>query len=278
MSVPGADEGLSVRVTGLVKTYSPGGQVLRAVDGVDLDVAAGEFVALTGPSGSGKSTLLHLIGALDRPDAGTITVGSVEVTALPRRRLPQYRRRVGFVFQRYHLLPALTALDNVLAPALPRRPGREQQALARELLGQVGLAGREDALPSRLSGGQQQRVAIARALFQRPGLLLADEPTGNLDQHTGQQVLSLLTRQRSERGTTILLVTHDQSVAEQADRAVQLVDGRVQVRLAHDSPSTSPNTDNFERVKDADGAAGRSSGAGPEAPAPGPLASRWRSS
>jgi len=278
MSVPGADEGLSVQVTGLVKTYSPGGQVLRAVDGVDLDVAAGEFVALTGPSGSGKSTLLHLIGALDRPDAGTITVGSTDVTALQRRRLPDYRRRVGFVFQRYHLLPALTALDNVLAPALPRRPGREQQALARELLGQVGLAGREDALPSRLSGGQQQRVAIARALFQRPGLLLADEPTGNLDQHTGQQVLSLLAQLRSERGTTILLVTHDQSVAEQADRAVQLVDGRVQERLAHDSPSTSPDTDNFERVKDADGAAGWSGGAGPEAPAPGPLASRWRSS
>jgi len=233
MSGSGADEGLSVRVTGLVKTYSPGGQVLRAVDGVDLDVAAGEFVALTGPSGSGKSTLLHLIGALDRPDAGTITVGSINVTALQRRRLPQYRRRVGFVFQRYHLLPALTALDNVLAPALPRRPGREQQALARELLGHVGLGGREDALPSRLSGGQQQRVAIARALFQRPGLLLADEPTGNLDQHTGQQVLSLLARLRSERGTTILLVTHDESVAEQADRAVQLVDGRVQVQLAH---------------------------------------------
>jgi len=278
MSGPGADEGLSVRVTGLVKTYSPGGQVLRAVDGVDLEVAAGEFVALTGPSGSGKSTLLHLIGALDRPDAGTITVGSINVTALQRRRLPDYRRRVGFVFQRYHLLPALTALDNVLAPALPRRPGREQQALARELLGQVGLVGREDALPSRLSGGQQQRVAIARALFQRPGLLLADEPTGNLDQHTGQQVLSLLTQLRSERGTTILLVTHDQSVAEQADRAVQLVDGRVQERLAHDSPSTSPDTDNFERVNDADGAAGWSGAAGPEAPALGPLASRWRSS
>ena len=278
MSVPGTDEGLSVQVTGLVKTYSPGGQVLRAVDGVDLDVAAGEFVALTGPSGSGKSTLLHLIGALDRPDAGTITVGSTDVTALQRRRLPDYRRRVGFVFQRYHLLPALTALDNVLAPALPRRPGREQQALARELLGQVGLAGREDALPSRLSGGQQQRVAIARALFQDPGLLLADEPTGNLDQHTGQQVLSLLAQLRSERGTTILLVTHDQSVAEQADRAVQLVDGKVQERLAHDSPWTSPDTDNFERVKDADGAAGWSGGAGSEAPAPGPLASRWRSS
>jgi len=234
MSGSGADEGLSVRVTGLVKTYSPGGQVLRAVDGVDLDVAAGEFVALTGPSGSGKSTLLHLIGALDRPDAGTITVGSINVTALQRRRLPDYRRRVGFVFQRYHLLPALTALDNVLAPALPHRPGREQQDLARELLGQVGLDGREDALPSRLSGGQQQRVAIARALFQRPGLLLADEPTGNLDQHTGQQVLSLLARLRSERGTTILLVTHDQSVAEQADRAVQLVDGKVQVRPTND--------------------------------------------
>jgi len=140
MSVPGADEGLSVRVTGLVKTFSPGGQVLRAVDGVDLDVAAGEFVALTGPSGSGKSTLLHLIGALDRPDAGTITVGSINVTALQRRRLPGYRRRVGFVFQRYHLLPALTALDNVLAPALPRRPGREQQALARDLLGRWAWA------------------------------------------------------------------------------------------------------------------------------------------
>ena len=202
---------------------------LRALDAVSLRIEPGEAVALVGPSGSGKSTLLHLIGAMDTTDrgAGRITVGPWELAGLKQRRLAEYRRTVGFVFQRFHLLPALTALDNVIAPVLPYRTPYNKRARARELLAAVGLGGREDSLPAQLSGGQQQRVAIARSLINQPGILLADEPTGALDQATGAEVMDLLLGLRAERGLTLLLATHDPGVAERCDRSIRLSDGRL---------------------------------------------------
>ncbi|AVT33446.1 ABC transporter [Plantactinospora sp. BC1] len=221
------DTGVGVTVTALTKRFSGGELPIVAVDELSLDVAAGSVVALTGPSGSGKSTLLHLVGAIEPADSGSVVVGGQEITRLTRRALAGYRRTVGFVFQRYHLLPALTALDNVLAPVLPYRVGYDRTARARELLDAVGLAGRERALPAQLSGGQQQRVAVARALIGEPALLLADEPTGNLDSTSGGEILDLLLRLRDERGVTILLATHEQHIAARCDRLVRLRDGRV---------------------------------------------------
>jgi putative ABC transport system ATP-binding protein len=204
-----------------------GDQVVTALDGVTLDVAPGSVVALSGPSGSGKSTLLHVIGALERADSGTVEVAGRELGGLSRRELAAHLRRVGFVFQRFNLLPALTVADNVMAPVLPYRVGFDKEARARELLAAVGLAGRETSLPSRLSGGQQQRVAIARALINRPPLVLADEPTGNLDSRTGAEIVDLLLGLRAEHGVTVVLATHDPQVAARCDRVVRLLDGRV---------------------------------------------------
>ncbi|MET8309830.1 ABC transporter ATP-binding protein [Micromonospora sp. NPDC005173] len=219
--------GSAIAVDHLIRQFGTGADRLTAVDDVSLTIAAGSVVALTGPSGSGKSTLLHLIGAIEQPDKGTVTVDGVVVSSLRRAALARFRQRVGFVFQRYHLLPALTVLDNVIAPVLPRRGRGDHAARARELLDAVGLAGRERALPAQLSGGQQQRVAIARALMGAPGLLLADEPTGNLDSTTGGQILDLLLHLRDRHGMTILLATHEQAIAARCDRLVRLNDGRV---------------------------------------------------
>ncbi|NES12662.1 MULTISPECIES: ABC transporter ATP-binding protein [Micromonospora] len=220
--------GSTVRTDGLVREFHTGAERLTAIDDVSVEIAAGSVVALTGPSGSGKSTLLHLIGAIERADRGTVTVDDVVVTGLRRAALAGYRQRVGFVFQRYHLLPALTVLDNVIAPVLPQRRGRADRAdRARELLAAVGLAGRERALPAQLSGGQQQRVAIARSLMGAPRLLLADEPTGNLDSTTGAQILDLLLDLRDRHGMTILLATHEQAIAARCDRLIRLNDGRL---------------------------------------------------
>ncbi|QOC91969.1 ABC transporter ATP-binding protein [Micromonospora craniellae] len=205
----------------------PDGAPLVAVNDVSLSLAAGSAVALTGPSGSGKSTLLHLIGAIERSDAGTIDVAGQRVTGLSGRALAAYRRRIGFVFQRFHLLPTLTALDNVMAPLIPFRTDFDKAARARELLAMVGLADRTAALPSRLSGGQQQRVAIARALINRPVLLLADEPTGNLDSQNGTAIVDLRLSLRDEHGTTLVMATHDPGIAARCDRTVHLRDGRL---------------------------------------------------
>ncbi|MFF4774923.1 ABC transporter ATP-binding protein [Microtetraspora fusca] len=198
-----------------------------ALDEVSLDVEPGSAVALMGPSGAGKSTLLHLVGAMDRPDGGEIVVDGERVHDLSRRGLDRYRRRIGFVFQRFHLLPALSALDNVLAPVLPRRVDFDRRARAMELLEAVGLADRASALPSRLSGGQQQRVAIARALIARPPLLLADEPTGNLDSATGHEIVDLLLMLRETHGMTMLMATHNPELAAVCDRVVRMKDGKV---------------------------------------------------
>jgi putative ABC transport system ATP-binding protein len=199
-------------------------QAITALEGVSLDIAPRSAVALSGPSGSGKSTLLHVIGALERVDSGIVEVDGQDLRTLSRRELVLHRRRVGFVFQRFNLLPALTVLDNVMAPVLPIKVDFDKALRARELLAAVGLADRETSLPSRLSGGQQQRVAIARALINRPQLVLADEPTGNLDSAATLDVLRLLDSLRAA-GQTLVIVTHEERVAATADRLITMRDG-----------------------------------------------------
>ncbi len=215
-----------VSIRGLAKEFEEGR--LRALDGVDLDVAAGEFVAIVGPSGCGKSTLLHLIAALDRPTAGTIMVaGHNLVTA--RISLNEYRSHdVGIVFQLDNLLPTLSASENVQVPMFGQHlSGRERRRRAEELLALVGLGERVRYRANQLSGGERQRVAIARALANNPAVLLADEPTGRLDTASGKRVLDLIASIRAERGLTVILVTHDPAIAARADRIVRMVDGRV---------------------------------------------------
>jgi putative ABC transport system ATP-binding protein len=214
-------------------------RAVPAADHVSLRIEPGAFVALTGASGSGKSTLLQLIGAIDRPDSGTIISGGAEVTALRGGALAAYRRTVGFIFQRYNLLPALTALDNVIAPVLPYRTTWNKRERGRELLAAVGLAGRERSLPGRLSGGEQQRVAIARSLINDPALLLADEATGNLDSQNAADILNLITALRAERPMTIVIATHDPQIAARCDRLIRLRDGAVidDVDLAEGYPA-----------------------------------------
>lgn len=202
------------------------GGVIRALDGVSLELEPGELVALTGPSGCGKSTLLNLVGALDKPDSGEIRVDGEDVARLDD---PSHYRAttVGFVFQFHNLMSTLTALENVQIPMLGRRTRAEREARARGLLDEVGLAARMRSRPPTLSGGERQRVAIARALANEPRLLLADEPTGALDSETGAQILDLLRSVRDARGTTILLVTNDDGVAAMADRVLRIRDGAV---------------------------------------------------
>lgn len=223
-----ADQGALLRLSGVSKTYrTTAGVSVRALDEVLLKIPAGSTVAVMAPSGAGKSTLLHVLGAMDRPDSGSVEVDGVDLTTLKAKQLAAYRREVGFVFQRFHLLPGLSALDNVLAPLIPYRPSSSTRERARELLELVGLGERTRALPSSLSGGQQQRVAIARALIGKPRLLLADEPTGNLDSATGTAVLELLDSLQRESGFTMVMATHDARASEICGRRVALIDGRV---------------------------------------------------
>ncbi|GIX46415.1 MAG: lipoprotein-releasing system ATP-binding protein LolD [Candidatus Tectimicrobiota bacterium] len=197
--------------------------------GVSLQVAAGEMVAILGPSGAGKSTLLHLLGGLDRPSRGTIRFGGVDLFQLSDEELADFRnRRIGFVFQFHHLLPEFSALENTMMPALiQRRPRHEALHAARQLLTNVGLGDRLHHRPGELSGGEQQRVAVARALINRPDVVIADEPTGNLDRATGQAMQKLLRRLNEELGQTFVIATHDQEFAAHMDRAIVLVDGQV---------------------------------------------------
>jgi ABC-type lipoprotein export system ATPase subunit len=227
-----------VLAEGLEKTYEQG--QVRALDGLDLVLERGEFVSVIGPSGSGKSTLLHMLGGLDRPDAGRIVIDGGDIAREPR--LDRIRARsIGFVFQLHNLIPTLTAAENVELPlyALKVRAS-ERRARASELLDAVGLTERAKHLPNQLSGGQRQRVAIARALVNRPRLVLLDEPTGDLDQATGQHVLDLLKGLRTERELTLVLVTHDPNIAAAAERTIRILDGRIVEDRSNAEPPGSP--------------------------------------
>ena len=224
-----ADQEPLIRIEDLHRDFLMGQEIVRALDGVSLAVEAGRFLGVMGPSGSGKSTLLYLLGGLDRPTGGRIWVRDQEITELDENGLAAYRRReIGFVFQSFHLVPTMTALENVEFPMLfARVPPAQRQERARRLLDQVGLADRMGHKPTELSGGQQQRVAIARALVNDPGIILADEPTGNLDSHMGAEVLAILARLNREQGRTIVVVSHDPAVAEFTNQSVHLLDGQV---------------------------------------------------
>lgn len=216
---------MDIRVRGLTKRH--GGVAI--FQGLDLDVAAGEFVALVGRSGAGKSTLLHLLSGIDAPDAGSISLGGTELTALDEAARTAFRRRhLGLVFQSFNLVPSLDALDNVRLPLelTGLAPGRAREA-ADALMGALGLDGLSDRFPEQLSGGEQQRVGVARAVAHRPGLVLADEPTGSLDLDNAVAVIDLLSRACRERGSTLLMVTHSQDVMNRADRLLRLADGRL---------------------------------------------------
>jgi ABC-type lipoprotein export system ATPase subunit len=214
---------------GLRKSYAMAGRALEVLRGIDLTVQRGEFLALRGASGAGKSTLLHLLGGLDLPNAGEILFDSSDLRKLSPCALAQWRNRsVGLIFQSYHLFPELSAWENVMLPArIARTPAREASKRAGDLLERVGLGARLEHRPYELSGGEQQRVAIARALVNQPDLILADEPTGNLDSHTGQEIIGLLSDLRAERGATLIMATHDDHIAAHAARSVGVVDGQI---------------------------------------------------
>ena len=217
-----------IELQNLTKTYNGSSVPVHALQDVDLHVEEGQFVALMGPSGSGKSTLLTVLGAMNPPTQGRVQVDGIDVYGLPLERQADFRQEyVGFVFQQLQLLPYLTAQENVLLPlAISRLPKTTKLTRAREAMEQVGLKGKEDRLPSQLSGGEQGRVAVARAIVNQPPLLLADEPTGNLDQATGMQVLDLL-RELHDAGQTVIMITHDLHAAEYAARKVNILDGRL---------------------------------------------------
>ncbi|HLN00295.1 MAG TPA: ABC transporter ATP-binding protein [Bryobacteraceae bacterium] len=217
-----------IQVSGLTKTISTPTHRVDILKGIDLEIPRGQFAAIMGPSGSGKSTLLGLLAGLDAPTSGRIVLDGEDITGLEEDALALLRgRKIGFVFQSYHLIPTLTAEENVLLPLELSGLSNGGSARARELLESVGLLDRRDHYPVQLSGGEQQRVALARAFVGRPPILLADEPTGNLDTINGHVVLDLLMTLNRREGTTLVLVTHDQQISEQADRRITLRDGRV---------------------------------------------------
>ncbi len=217
-----------VQVRDLARDYSMGHSAVHALRGVSFDVSDGEWVAIVGPSGCGKSTLLNLLGAVDTPDAGSLIIAGERIDRLDDAAATAFRlRRIGFVFQRFYLMPALTAAENVELPMAEAKIARAvRRARAQELLGYVGLSGRADHRPSQLSGGEQQRVAVARALANTPALLLADEPTGELDAATGLEMIELF-RRLNRDGTTIVVVTHDAQLADAAGRRIQMRDGAI---------------------------------------------------
>jgi len=223
------NDGVLIRLSDITKTYGRGHAAFQALKGVDLTIASGDFVAIMGPSGSGKSTTMNILGCLDTPTGGSYEFQGVAVERLSSKQRTLLRRHyLGFVFQGFNLLSRTTALENVELPLVYRRePAAARRAAARAALQQVGLAGWEHHSPAELSGGQQQRVAIARAIVTRPAVLLADEPTGNLDSHTSQEIMKLITGFNREQGITVLMVTHEPDIAAYAKRVIRFVDGRV---------------------------------------------------
>lgn len=220
---------IAIRATNVIKKYKVGKQIIRAIDDVSVDIHEGEFVALVGPSGSGKSTLLHLLGGLDRPTSGEIVVGGKNVSSMNDRQLSKFRNQtIGFVFQSFYLQPFLTLRRNIEVASMPQRMGRAERKLRIESLArQVGLYDRLSHRPHELSGGQIQRAAIARALLNRPAIILADEPTGNLDSANSRDIISLFQQIREQYHATIIIATHDNEIAAQADRVIALKDGRL---------------------------------------------------
>ena len=218
-----------IKVTELKKSFQMNGYTLDVLKGITLDIPRGEMIAIVGASGAGKSTLLHMLGTLDRPTSGSVLFDGQDIFALSDDAQAEFRnKRIGFVFQFHHLLPEFTALENTFLPALiQNRPAAEAQEEAARLLTEVGLGERLHHKPGELSGGEQQRVAVARALMQRPDLVLADEPTGNLDTHTGDALFGLLRKLNKARGTTFVIVTHNDKLSAQANRIIRMEDGQI---------------------------------------------------
>ena len=223
------NSGAMITVVDLRKSFRMNGYTLNVLNGITLDIARGEMIAIVGASGAGKSTLLHMLGTLDRPTSGSVLFDGQDVFDLSEEAQAEFRnKRIGFVFQFHHLLPEFTALENTFLPALIQdRPEEEARKEAAQLLADVGLGERLHHKPGELSGGEQQRVAVARALMQRPDIVLADEPTGNLDTHTGDSLFALLRELNKARGTTFVIVTHNDKLSAQADRIVRMEDGRI---------------------------------------------------
>lgn len=217
---------LEIKCQQVTKQYEGDGVITNAVSEVDVMFKKGEFTAIIGPSGSGKSTLLSLIGTLDQVSSGTILYDGKEINHKQKKKLADFRfEEIGFIFQQFHLLPTLTALENVMTPVFSRKVPYNKHKRAEEVLAQVGLSDKVNALPSQLSGGQQQRVAIARALIHKPSWLLADEPTGNLDSETGEQIFHLLQELKEVEGCGVVFVTHDSALANRADKVIVMKDG-----------------------------------------------------
>ncbi len=229
MDVGGEKAGLAIRLRNLTKVYEVGETEIRALNGVDLDIATGEFVSIMGPSGSGKSTLLNIVGCIDTPTSGSLQIMGQEVSKLGERELTRIRlEEIGFIFQQFYLIPTLNAVENVELPLKEARmPRHQRRKKVTDLLAMVGLAKRLNHFPSQLSGGEQQRVAIARALANDPDILLADEPTGEVDSRTSDVILGIMEDLVRERGLTMVVVSHDPSVANRAPRRLNMVDGSI---------------------------------------------------
>ncbi len=222
------DNEIILQTKKLVKEYGSGRTRFKALNNINLEVKSGEFVSIMGPSGSGKTTLLNMLGALDRPTSGDVSVNGINTAKVPEHKLYKVRRNhVGFIFQNYYLVPTLSALENVLMPALPLGITKDVEKRAKSLLKRVGLSKRSHHKPGELSGGEQQRVAIARSLILDPPLILADEPTGNLDTKTGIEVFRLMQELNKEKGVTFVIVTHDPRIAKQTQRTLYLKDGKL---------------------------------------------------